>query len=87
MDKVRNPSNSGCKHTHLYSCSFISVSSVVQLREEYNRVAQKSVNLKYYLVLTEMFRFKPTSQSVGRYHSTVSCALNMEDLISNSFFL
>jgi hypothetical protein len=30
-----------------------------------------------------MFRFKPASKFVERYHPVVSCALNMEDLISN----
>jgi hypothetical protein len=29
--------------------------------------------------------FKPASQSVERYQSVLSCALNMEDLISNEF--
>jgi hypothetical protein len=29
-----------------------------------------------------MFRFKPASQFVVRYHSVVSCALNMQGLIS-----
>jgi hypothetical protein len=43
-----------------------------------------SVNLKYSLVLTSMFRFKRANQFVERYHSFVSCALNMEDLISNN---
>jgi hypothetical protein len=49
------------------------------------RVAQKSVNLKHSLVLEGMFRFKPVSKFVERYHSAVNCALSMEDLISNSF--
>jgi hypothetical protein len=48
-------------------------------------VAQKSVNLKHSLVVTGMFRFKPATQFVERYHSVVSCALNTEDLISNNF--
>jgi hypothetical protein len=48
-------------------------------------VGQKSVNLKYSLILTEMFRFILASQFVDRYHSVVSCALNMEGLISNNF--
>jgi hypothetical protein len=50
-------------------------------------VAQKSVNLKRSPLLTGMFRFKPVSQFVERYHSVASCALNMEDLISNIFSL
>jgi hypothetical protein len=41
--------------------------------------------LKYYLVLTGKFRFKIASQFVERYYSVVSCAFNMEDLISNNF--
>jgi hypothetical protein len=49
-------------------------------------MVQKSVNLKYSLVLTEMFIFKPTSQFVKCHHSVVSCALNVEYLISNKFF-
>jgi hypothetical protein len=48
-------------------------------------VAQKSVNLKHYVVLTGMFRFKPASQFVEPYHNAVSCAVNMENLISNRF--
>jgi hypothetical protein len=50
------------------------------------RIAQRSVNFKYSLVLTEMFRFTPASQFVEPYHSAVSCALKMEDLIPNFFF-
>jgi hypothetical protein len=46
-----------------------------------HRVAQNSVNSKYYLVLTGMFRFKPASESAEQYHSVVSSALNTEDLI------
>jgi hypothetical protein len=34
-------------------------------------------------VLRGMFRFKPVSELVERYRSVVSCAMNMEDLISN----
>jgi hypothetical protein len=49
------------------------------------RVAKKSVNLKHFLILTGMFKFKPASQIVERYHSNVSCALNMVDFISNIF--
>jgi hypothetical protein len=45
------------------------------------RVSRKSVDLKHSLVLTKMLRFKPSSQFVERYHSVVSCLLNMEDLI------
>jgi hypothetical protein len=37
-----------------------------------------SVNVKDSFVSTEMFRFKPASLFVERYHSVVSCALNME---------
>jgi hypothetical protein len=47
---------------------------------------KNSVNLKHSLVFTEMFRFKPVSQFVKIHHSIMSCALNMEDLISNNFF-
>jgi hypothetical protein len=31
-----------------------------------------------------MFRFKPPSQFVERYHGVVSCELNMKDLIWNN---
>jgi hypothetical protein len=48
-------------------------------------MTQKSVNLKHSLVLTGMFRFKPGSQFAERYHSVVSRALNMGDVISNYF--
>jgi hypothetical protein len=34
-----------------------------------------------------MFRFKPTSQSVERYHTVVSYTLNMEDLISKYIYI
>jgi hypothetical protein len=34
-----------------------------------------------------MFRFKPTRQFVERYHNIVSCALNMEDLVSGKHFV
>jgi hypothetical protein len=47
-----------------------------------HRVAQKSVNLKHFLVLTGTFKFKPASQLIERYLIAVSCVLNMEDLIS-----
>jgi hypothetical protein len=49
------------------------------------RVAQKSVYLKYSVVLTGMFTIKPASQFVEQFHNVVSCALNMEDLISKYF--
>jgi hypothetical protein len=49
------------------------------------RVAQKSVNLQRSLVLTEMFRFKPASRFLERYHSVVNCAMNTENPISNNF--
>lgn len=32
-----------------------------------------------------VFRFKPSSQFVERYHSIVGCVLDMDDLISNNF--
>jgi hypothetical protein len=47
-------------------------------------MAQKSVNLQHSFVLTEMSRFKHTSQFVEGHRSVVICALNMEDLISNN---
>jgi hypothetical protein len=47
-------------------------------------MAQRSVNLKHYLVLTGMLRFKPDSQFVEGYHNPVSPALNVEDLIANN---
>jgi hypothetical protein len=34
------------------------------------------------IVLMETIRFKPVRQFVERYHNVVSCALNMEGLIS-----
>jgi hypothetical protein len=40
--------------------------------------------MKYSVVLTEMFRFKPASEFVGMYHSVVTCALNM-GITSNNF--
>jgi hypothetical protein len=49
------------------------------------RVVQRSVNLEHSLVLKGIFRFKPTNQSVKRYHNVVRCALSMEDFISNVF--
>jgi hypothetical protein len=49
------------------------------------RMALKSVNPKQSLMLTGIFRFKPASQCVERYHSVVSCSLDMGDLISNNF--
>jgi hypothetical protein len=42
---------------------------------------QRLFNLKHYLQLKEMFSIKPNSQYTERYHSTVSCKLNTEDLI------
>jgi hypothetical protein len=50
-----------------------------------NQMVQKSVNMKYSLVLTGIFRFKPKSQFVEQYYSIVSCALNMEDPILKNF--
>jgi hypothetical protein len=50
-----------------------------------HRVAQEPVNLKYSLVLKGMFTSKPASQSVERYHSTVSSALIKEDLTLKNF--
>jgi hypothetical protein len=50
-----------------------------------HRMAQKSVNLKYSLVLMGMFIFKCASRFVERHHSVVSCALSMEDFISHKF--
>jgi hypothetical protein len=56
-------------------------------RKEVNTTAEKaekSVNLKYCLVSTVMFIFKPANQFVERYYGVVSCAFNIEDLISNN---
>jgi hypothetical protein len=47
------------------------------------KVAQESVNLKHSLVLSGMFTYESSSQFVERYHSIFSCALSMEDIISN----
>jgi hypothetical protein len=44
-------------------------------------VFEREVNLKYPLVLTWMLRFKPTSRFAEWYHSVVSCALNLEDVV------
>jgi hypothetical protein len=44
-----------------------------------------SVDLKHSLVLTGMFRFKPANSFVEQYHSVVSCAFNIEVLISSNF--
>jgi hypothetical protein len=49
------------------------------------RVDQNSVNLNHSVVLKGMFTFKPASQFAERYHSIVSCALNMDNPISNNF--
>jgi hypothetical protein len=61
---------------------FIPIVSV--LSKSY-RVAHKSVNLKDSLVLKERFRIKAASQVVEQCHSLVSCALNMEDLMTINF--
>jgi hypothetical protein len=50
-----------------------------------NEEARKLVNLKHSLVLMGMLRFKPVNQFIEQYHSIMSRALNMEDLISNNF--
>jgi hypothetical protein len=50
------------------------------------QVTQNSVKRKETLVLTGIFVFKPSSQFVERYHSIVSCVLNMEGLISNNLY-
>jgi hypothetical protein len=47
------------------------------------RVAQKSVNLKYSLLLKGMFGLLPTYQFVEQYHRIGSSALNVEDLVLN----
>lgn len=46
------------------------------------RAAQKSVNLRYSLVIMGMFT---ATEFLKRYHSVLISALNMEDLISKSF--
>jgi F0F1-type ATP synthase gamma subunit len=48
-------------------------------------MAQKLVNQKHSFVLAGMFIQSYASQFLKRYHSVANCALNMEDLISNSF--
>jgi hypothetical protein len=45
----------------------------------------RKVRLKYPIVWVGLLRFKSTSQSVEVYYSAVSCALNMEVLISYNF--
>jgi hypothetical protein len=57
----------------------INLKRVVAVHIRICCAAQKSVNLKYSVVSTGMFRFKPASQFVEWYHSVVSCALDMED--------
>jgi hypothetical protein len=49
------------------------------------RVATKSIHQKYYVVLTGMLRYKPVTEFVERYYSTVNCTLSADDLISNNF--
>jgi hypothetical protein len=44
----------------------------------------QSFNLKQSLTLKAMFRFKPGSKSVERYHTVVNYALNMENIIWNN---
>jgi hypothetical protein len=41
------------------------------------------VSLNHSFALTGMLRLKPASQFIERNHTTVSCALNMENLSSN----
>jgi hypothetical protein len=48
-------------------------------------IFRQSVNLKHSPLLTRMFTFEPASQFVEGYHSPVSCALNMEGLVSNNY--
>jgi hypothetical protein len=50
------------------------------------RQTQKSVNQKYSLLLTGMFRIERPSIFLQGYHSVVSWVLNMENIISNDFF-
>jgi hypothetical protein len=45
------------------------------------------VNVNHYLELTRVFRFKPAGQLVARHHSVVSCALSMEDLVSDNIVI
>jgi hypothetical protein len=49
------------------------------------RVAQKSINLKYFVVLMGIFRFKLSTQYIERCHRVVSCALNIKDLNPDDF--
>jgi hypothetical protein len=49
------------------------------------QMAKRSVRLKHSVVLRGMFKFKPESQFVERYHNVVSCALNMAELIIGKF--
>lgn len=49
------------------------------------RVARKLVNLKHPLALTGMLRFKSVIQFAERYHSVMTCALNLNDLFSIFF--
>lgn len=50
-----------------------------------NRISQKIIYLKHYVVLVGIFGFKPASQFIGRRHSVVICALYKTDIISKSF--
>jgi hypothetical protein len=58
------------KMNHIFYAKLSFLSKPYGFRDKY-RVAQKLVSLKYSLLLTGMFIFKPTSQFVERYHSVV----------------
>jgi hypothetical protein len=55
------------------------------LPSNHSTIYTESVNLKYSLVLTGMFKFKAARPHVERYHSVVSHTLNVVSLISNNF--
>jgi hypothetical protein len=47
----------------------------------------KSKTSLWNYVLMRMFRFKPASQLAEQHRRVVSCTLNMEDHISNNFYI
>lgn len=61
-------------------------SDICFLMPSIHRVTRNSVNPKYSIVLTGIFRFKLASRFVESYHSVVSCVFNKENSISDNFY-
>jgi hypothetical protein len=59
--------------------------TIFLLNDLMHKVIQKLVNLKQSLELTGMSISKPAIEFVERYHSVVSCALDMGNLISKQY--